>query len=151
MIAVVSQPLRLVGGDVGRAVPVEVLADDARAVARAVQATSPAWSSRAANHAFIPNCPPTVQTPLVWLYWPVRMLARLGQHQAFVTNALVKRKPCCTSSRCVLGMIAGVTVPSRWSSVTTSRTFVASGHCPWVVEPTRLPRRPARPRGDPRR
>jgi hypothetical protein len=63
------------------------------------------------RHAGRPSGPPVVQTPLVWLYWPVRMLARLGQHHELVTNELSNVTPCCTSSRYTFGMICGVRVP----------------------------------------
>jgi hypothetical protein len=65
------------------------------------------------------------------------MLARLGQHHEFVTKPLSKLTPCCTSWLYTFGMISGVTVPIRWSSVTTTRMFGASDRC---LRPDQLPR-----------
>src|SRR6266508_1248560 len=54
------------------------------------------------------------RTPVVWEYWPLRMLARLGQHSGFTTKLLVKVIPWPTSSDCTSGIASSVS--HRWSS-----------------------------------
>jgi hypothetical protein len=49
------------------------------------------------------------------------MLALLGQHRGFVTNAFLNVTPLATSSDCTVGMNRNVS--RRWSSVRTSTTF----------------------------
>ena len=43
-------------------------------------------------------------TPVECEYWPVRMLARLGQHRELTTNPLAKSMPCRTSRRSTFGI-----------------------------------------------
>src|SRR5918993_1056280 len=45
-----------------------------------------------------------VHTPVLWAYWPLIMVARLGQHSAFETKALPKLVPLSTKTERVLGM-----------------------------------------------
>src|ERR671910_1434589 len=45
-----------------------------------------------------------VHTPVLWAYWPLMMVARLGQHSAFETKAFSKLMPFSLSTERVLGM-----------------------------------------------
>src|SRR5918995_2662613 len=45
-----------------------------------------------------------VHTPVLWAYWPLMMVARLGQHSAFETKALPKLVPISPKTARVLGM-----------------------------------------------
>jgi hypothetical protein len=46
------------------------------------------------------------RTPVVWAYWPIRMLARLGQHRGVVMKAFENSTPEPPSSARVSGMMS---------------------------------------------
>src|SRR5215210_8347890 len=58
-----------------------------------------------------------VQTPVVWEYFPVSNVVRLGQQRGLLTNAFVKVIPRSTSWACTVGIAQRES--QRWSSVRT--------------------------------
>src|SRR5919107_898005 len=70
----------------------------------------------------------------LWVYWPRRMVARLGQHRELVTNALSKVVPLSMSSDSRLGMCRsarGFKSFTARSSVRIRITLGAFGSCFW--------------------
>ena len=62
-----------------------------------------------------------VNTPVVWAYWPFKMLDRLGQQSAVDTKALVNLTPAAARRVSTLG-ITGVVPSSEWvASVVSQR------------------------------
>ena len=51
-----------------------------------------------------PYCPLFEYTPVVCEYWPVRMLARLGQQSGLTTKAFLKSTPWSTRSDWTFGI-----------------------------------------------
>src|SRR5215203_1128424 len=76
----------------------------------------------------------------MWVYWPRKMVARLGQHREFVTNALSKVVPFSINAR-RLGMCSSVSAfksSTARSSVRIRITFgdLGSSFSSFVVAST---------------
>jgi hypothetical protein len=66
-------------------------------------------------------------TPLLWLYWPVRNVAREGQQREKETKLFSNVVPGATSRRWTLAITRSDS--TVWSSVITTTTFGRRGTC----------------------
>ena len=60
---------------------------------------------------------------MLWPYSPLRKAEREGQHRGVGTTEFVNLEPGREISLVTFGIVAGVSVESAWSSVTTTITF----------------------------